>query len=62
MGIYNTEGQRYFSDKVAEDLDTWLLEVRHFPNEREVVEKAISILRTYGNSPLDRRGNTDNDT
>lgn len=62
MNIYTTLGGRVFSDRLAQDLDTWLLEVRHYPEEQEVISKAIDILKSYGNSPLDRRGTTDNDT
>lgn len=62
MGIYNTQGQKDLSDRLAEDLDEWLLEVRHYHYEADQVKDVIRILKSYGNSPLDRRGNTDNDT
>lgn len=49
QGKYNTQGQKNFSDRLAEDLGEWLTEVRHHSEEELVVQRAIQILQRYGN-------------
>lgn len=40
-----------FSRRLASDLYTWMLEVRHYPAEGDTITEALKILQSYSTEP-----------
>lgn len=40
-----------FNRKLKEDLDKWLSEVRHYPQEREIILSAAEVVEKYSHEP-----------